>query len=354
MRIWIGTGASGGHLYPALAVAREAKNRGHDVRILLGGSKRVEIPVRVILPIARVWAGPVKGKGIRALWSLFQVLVGTIQAMGRIHSPGQADILLASGSYAAVPAILAARLLRIPYALMEQNVLPGLAIRKFESGAAVVFLAFQETQSWLTNPRTYWVGNPTLHFPRPMNVQKVREKWRVPDGRPVVLGLGGSQGAHHLAEVLVLVSRRLPEVFFIIQTGRSHARLVTKYAEKGENYRLIPFIQEMAEAYTLADVVVSRAGGGVVAELTNFGKPSILVPFTGASGHQEWNAKVLVDHGAAVMVRDPEWEPETATRLLTQLLSDPERLQTMAQRAHLLAKPNAAEEIVRILEEHFA
>ncbi len=351
MRLWIGTGASGGHLYPALAVARAAQKRGHTVRILLGGPQRVSLPMKDLPKIERVWAGPVKGMGPKAVWGLIRVLIGAFQATGKIRVYGGADVVLASGSYAAVPAILAARILRIPYALMEQNVLPGLAVRRFEAGAAMVFLAFQETQQYLKHPQTYWVGNPTLHVLKSFNLEELRAKWEVPQGYPIVLGIGGSQGSLHLAEVLLEVSRRLPKVFFIIQTGRSHALLIAQNPEKGENYRLIPFIREMTEVYTLADLVVTRAGGGAIAELTLFGKPAILIPFPGAAGHQEWNAKVLTEQGAAVMVRDSEWDSSTATSLISSLLTDPARLQQMAERARALAKPHAAEEIVQILEE---
>ncbi len=357
MKIVVATGASGGHLYPALEVARTALERGHSVQLYLGGTPRVPFAYRELgFRVYRVAAGPIVGKGSRALLGGLKILAGTAEtlALYLVHR-FRPQALIATGSYASVPGLLAARLLRVPVFLMEQNVEPGATIRRFAPGARMVFLSFGETRNYLpADVPTLLTGNPIRRELQQVQVtpREARQALGIPQGLPVVFVLGGSQGSQVLARHFAQVARGFPQAWFLIQAGRVYEDLVSTYGELGRNYRLVRYLEarEMALAYRAATLVVSRAGGGALAEITWFGVPALLVPFKGARGHQRLNAEALVHRGAARLLEEEQLSLDHTREILHHLLHHPEELQQMARRAHELALPQAAETIVKTVE----
>ncbi len=357
MKLVIATGASGGHLYPALEVARTARDHGHEVLLLLGGTPRVPFRHRNLgFRVYRVAAGPIVGKGWRALWGGLRILAGTLETLGILAAHRfRPQAVVATGSFASVPGLLAAQLLRIPYFLLEQNVEPGATIRHFAGGAQTVFLSFGATREYLpADVPTVVTGNPVRRELRETRAEAAaaRKALDLPPDRPVVLVLGGSQGSQILARHFAQVARSFPDAYFLIQAGRVYEDLISDYGELGENYRIVRYLEarEMALAYQAATLVVSRAGGGALAEITLFGVPALLVPFTGARGHQRLNAQVLVQQGAALLLEEAHLNLETTREQLHNLLAHPEKLRDMADRARSLALPEAAETIVKTIE----
>ncbi len=357
MRLLVVSGASGGHLYPALEVARTAHDRGHEVYLLLGGTPRVPFRHQDLgFRVFRVASGPIVGKGLRAAWSGLKIGLGTLETLGilALHR-FRPRAVLATGSFASVPGLLAARGLRIPYFLMEQNVEPGATIRHFAPGARMVFLSFGETRQFLpADVPTLVTGNPLRRelLKAPEDPVLARHTLGLPENEPVVLVLGGSQGSAFLARHFAQVARSFSGAYFLIQAGRVYEDLVSDYGERGGNYRIVRYLapREMALAYRAATLVVSRAGGGALAEIAYFGVPAVLVPFAGARGHQYLNARALAHQGAALLKEEASLSLEATPQWLQDLLHHPERLQTLARQARSRALPEAAETIVRTIE----
>ncbi len=343
MKLVIATGGTGGHVYPALAVAHEAQAQGWEVLFLLGeikegvrfgGFKSVRLP-----------AGPIKGvspwrKALSAVKITFGALKSSTQLKG--------SALLAFGSYASVPALLAARALRVPYWLMEQNVIPGATIRLFASKAKGVFTTFPDTRL-PRGTRALWVGNPLRPELRPLGRDEALRFWGF-DSRPVVLVLGGSLGARTLSVAAYRLTRKMPEVQFLIITGKRDYGLFDK--KRGENFLVVDFVEDMSYAYSAASLAVSRAGGGAIAELAFFGVPAVLVPYPfAADRHQHANARSYASLGGAVVLEESEGFEEELEGLLWELLGDPGRLRQMARGARSFAKPDAARRVLEKIKE---
>ncbi len=250
------------------------------------------------------------------------------------------DVVLGMGGYVMAPAVAAARMRKIPYVLHEKDVRPGLATRFFAGGAAVVCTTLPGTEARLSARRVELTGVPLRNgfAPRTPNVPPRR-----------LLITGGSQGARHINEAvwgaLDQLLQRLEEVVHI--AGRQGAEGVALHARPG--YRGLAFADDMPALMGEADLVVSRAGVGTIAESSVVGLPMVLVPGTFGGGHQEENAKAMVDAGAAVRIADGELNPETLVATLDSLT--PERLRAMARAASVLGRRDAAKRVLAVLHE---
>ncbi len=250
------------------------------------------------------------------------------------------DVVLGMGGYVMAPAVAAARMRKIPYVLHEKDVRPGLATRFFAGGAAVVCTTLPGTEARLSARRVELTGVPLRDgfAPRTPNVPPRR-----------LLITGGSQGARHINEAvwgaLDQLLQRLEEVVHV--AGRQGAEGVALHARPG--YRGLAFADDMPALMGEADLVVSRAGVGTIAESSVVGLPMVLVPGTFGGGHQEENAKAMVDAGAAVRIADGELNPETLVATLDSLT--PERLRAMARAASVLGRRDAAKRVLAVLHE---
>lgn len=349
MKVVVGTGGTGGHMYPAIAVANALKDKGHKSYLIIGGRPRVPIDANGI-PVVNLPAGPILGKGITALVSIFKIVIGGIRAIFLLKSISP-DLVLATGSYASAPVVIAAKIVKIPYFLMEQNVIPGLMTKKFEMGAKGVITAFPDTKRYLSNPSVFAVGLPLMHTPTSKGVDEIKKEWNIPLSMPVILTVGGSQGSLFLSRLMLSVSRHIPGAFFIIQTGSHIEQLSQEFGREGNNYRLVKFIKNMSEAYKIADIVISRAGGGAVAEISYFGKASILIPFTGAKSHQLANAQVLGKAEGAILIEEHNATVEKVTGALNGLLKNKEKIKEMGKKAQRVSHQDSVGKIVKLLEE---
>ncbi len=250
------------------------------------------------------------------------------------------DVVLGMGGYVMAPAVAAARMRKIPYVLHEKDVRPGLATRFFAGGAAVVCTTLPGTEARLSARRVELTGVPLRDgfAPRTPNVPPRR-----------LLITGGSQGARHINEAvwgaLDQLLQRLEEVVHV--AGRQGAEGVALHARPG--YRGLAFADDMPALMGEADLVVSRAGVGTIAESSAVGLPMLLIPGTFGGGHQEENAKAMVDAGAAVRIADGELNPETLVATLDSLT--PERLRAMARAASVLGRRDAAKRVLAVLHE---
>ena len=252
----------------------------------------------------------------------------------------QPDVVLGMGGYVMAPAVAAARMRKIPYVLHEKDVRPGLATRFFAGGAAVVCTTLPGTDARLRTNRVELTGVPLRDGfqPRTPNVPARR-----------LLITGGSQGARHINEAvwgaLDELLKRFEEVAHV--AGAQGAEGVARHARPG--YRGLTFTDDMPALMGEADLVVSRAGVSTIAEISAVGLPMVLVPGTFGGGHQEENAKAMVDAGAAVRIADGDLKPETLVATLDALT--PERLRAMAKASSASGRRDAAKRVLAVLRE---
>ena len=285
------------------------------------------------------------GKGIPAkfgaAWNLFR---GTFQALSLLRRVPAAAVV-AAGGFGSVPSLTAARLTACDYFLLEQNCIPGRVTRYFARGAKEVFLTFP-----LDKPlpaKTSVTGTPL----RRALLQAARLKPQAANN--TVLVLGGSLGARALNFAAIELARQLPELRFIIQTGRrDSAEVNRRVQELGlKNIELFDFTLAMEQYFGRATLVLSRAGGVVINEILTFRIPSILVPFPLATdNHQKANALHVAREGASLQI-DQSRLPETGN-VIRDLFAHPEKLAEMAANARRIAKPNAAQEIAQRIKAH--
>lgn len=344
MRVVMMAGGTGGHVFPALAVADGLRQLGADV-VWMGVASGMEAELVPKYGFSMEWirVAGLRGKGLRswltAPFRLMRAIGDAISVIRRIRP----NLVIGMGGFVAGPGGLAAWLLRKPLVIHEQNAFAGLTNRVLAKVAARVLQAFPDTFN-----NGISVGNPVRAEIAAVPTPEARLAGR--QGRVRLLIVGGSLGALALnrlvPEALGLLTPELrPEIWH--QAGRTHARAVEAYADTDLQPRLEPFIDNMAEAYAWADLVVCRAGALTIAELAAVGLPSILVPFPFAvDDHQTVNGQYLVDAGAALLIQERDLTAEGLAAQLQPLLQDRARLLQMAIAARSKAWPKASYEIV--------
>jgi UDP-N-acetylglucosamine--N-acetylmuramyl-(pentapeptide) pyrophosphoryl-undecaprenol N-acetylglucosamine transferase len=340
-------GGTGGHVFPALALARELRARSWDV-VWLGTPRGMEarlVPADKI-PIEWLSVGGLRGKSLRSWLSApLTLLRALLQAVAVIRRR-RPVIVVGLGGFVAGPGGVAAWLLRRPLLIHEQNAIAGTTNRCLARLARRVLTAFPGSFAPAIGAQV--VGNPVrreiAELPPPA------QRFALRQGPTRVLVVGGSQGATRLnALVPFALARAAGTQAFEVQhqSGERWIEAARRtYSEAGMSARLQPFIEDMAAAYAWADLVICRAGALTVSELAAAGVGAILVPFAAATDdHQTRNAAFLVDDGAAVMIAERDLSAERLASELMRLCDGRGRLLAMAERARALARPRALQEL---------
>ncbi len=348
MKALIMAGGTGGHVFPALAVARVLLDHGHEV-VWMGTPDSFEsrsVPSHGI-PMEFVRIAGLRGKGLlcwlSAPWRLARALLDASAVLARQRP----QVVLGMGGFAAGPGGLMARLHHVPLVIHEQNAVAGLTNRVLAHIAKVVLQAFPDT---FRDART--VGNPVragiAELPLP------EQRMNRSGGPPQLLVLGGSQGARSLNLRVPEALARLPESLrpqVRHQGGRTVDVANQAYAQHGVHAEINAFIDDMPSAYGWADLVLCRAGASTVAELAAAGCASLLVPYPNAvDDHQTRNADYLVGVGAAELIQERDMDAARLSALLSSLCGDRPQLLKMANAARAVAWPDAAGVIAGICE----
>jgi len=341
-------GGTGGHVFPAIAIAREIRARRPGARILFVGTRRgfeAMIAPKEGFPIEFIAASGFVGRGAGAKARALADLARGILQSRRILAREKAAAVLGVGGYASLPMLAAARLSGVPSMIQEQNSVPGIANRLGARAARVVAAGFESACARLPG-RCVWTGNPVR-----------KEFFQIAEreltGRKVLV-FGGSQGARVLNRAVTEAAPRLAQsrVALVAQTGEREHAAVAAALGGFPGMSAVPFLTEMAAAFSEADLLVCRAGALTVAELCAAGKPALLVPFAAAThGHQDENARALERAGAAVVLAETECRGERLASVVAGLLDDPARLRSMGRAARALARPDAAARIVDLFFE---
>ena len=347
-------GGTGGHVFPALALARLLRSRSYEV-VWLGTRRGLE--ARVVpqdnFPIEWLSVGGLRGKGVTTLlaapFRLAHALYQALRVMRR-HRP---IVVVGLGGFVTGPGGVAAWLTRAPLVIHEQNAIAGFTNRRLAPLSREVLEAFPNSFDAGTKARA--IGNPVRAeiFAVPPPAQRFAQR----SGAIRLLVIGGSLGAMKLnATVPFAVARLAGTVDLEVrhQAGEKWIENAKKnYADANVRADVRPFIEDMAEAYAWADLVICRAGALTISELAAAGVGAILVPFPAAvDDHQTHNARFLVQENAAVLVHDRDVTPERLATELQRLCEGRGKLLAMAERARLLAKPNAAEDLFQSCISH--
>lgn len=352
-RVLMAAGGTGGHVYPAIAIADALKAQGSDMDIRFVGTKNhmewTSVP-KAGYEITPIWiSGLQRRLTPKNVLFPIKLLTALVQSYWLLRS-FRPSIVISCGGYVAGPVGWVAAKLGIPIMIQEQNSYPGVTNRMLACYARRIFTAFPDAQNYFPKDRVRMVGNPTRNKLRQANAQTAREYFRFTEDRPVLLVLGGSLGAKSINEAMRHSLDTLHDIVglqIIWQCGKRYIDDLEKDIDV-EDYprlRLHAYLDDMPAAYAAADLAVSRAGASSCSELMITGTPSVLVPSPHVAGdHQTMNARSMQEQGASEILEDISLQ-DTLSELVTRLLADHEQLRRMNDAALAMAKPMAAQDI---------
>jgi len=350
LRVLIAGGGTGGHVIPALAIARELRDE-HGAEVRFVGTAR-GLETRLVpeagFPLELIHVGQLKNVSlVTRLRTLFDLPLGVLRCVELLRS-FKPDVVVGVGGYASGPAMMAAVLLRVPTVAFEPNAVPGLANRLVGKWVRAAAVNFEETKRYFRGARVTGIPVRKEFFEIAPRMGAARR----------LLVFGGSQGARVFNEVMPRIAGSLLETFPVLeivhQTGGRHgvstkdayerAGLVGERA--GHRVRVKPYLDEMVEEVAAADLILCRSGASSVAELAAAGRAAVLIPFPqAADDHQRKNADAFVAAGAAELIIEAELNDDRLFEMLRTLLGDDARRVEMGRRARGLAHPQAVQEI---------
>jgi len=345
VRALIAGGGTGGHVIPAIAIARELQAQFGAEVLFVGTPRGIEnrlVPAAGF-PLKLVQVGALKNVSLMTrLRTAFDLPRAIFAASGFI-SDFKPTVVIGVGGYASGPAMIAAAIRRVPMMAFEPNFVPGFAnkaVAKFVSAACV---HFDETARYFRNAHV--TGVP---------IRREFTQLPAPSAQPTLLITGGSQGAHAIneavAQALTMLKQSLPELRIVHQTGQKDLEPIrAAYAQAGMQAEVSAFIDDMPAAFARAQVIVCRSGAATVAEISAAGKVAIFIPFPqAADDHQRRNAEALSTKDAALLISQRELTPQKLHDAIVSLFGDPVRLARMSANARALAHPSAAVEIAEL------
>jgi UDP-N-acetylglucosamine--N-acetylmuramyl-(pentapeptide) pyrophosphoryl-undecaprenol N-acetylglucosamine transferase len=351
VKLLIAGGGTGGHVFPAMAIAREWMSRGADREVVLVGTQRgieMKLVPQAGLPLETIRVAGLKGKGGTTLVKNLAMLgTGIVDAFG-VLKKHQPDAAFGVGGYAAGPVLLASWLKGIPNVIFEPNAEPGFTNKVVARFAKRIATGYEVTAK-MWGAKAVLTGCPVRPEFFSIQSQKV--------GRPLrLLVTGGSQGAlpvnRAFVDAMDLLAGRKSELQIVHQTGeRDYNAVRTAYARREILAEVVPFLNNMAERFAWADLLVCRAGAITAAEVAAAGRAAIFIPFGKATdSHQLRNAQAMTSAGAGRLITEAELTGERLAREIFSLLDLPREIETLSQNARKLAYPNAAVQIVDLIE----
>jgi UDP-N-acetylglucosamine--N-acetylmuramyl-(pentapeptide) pyrophosphoryl-undecaprenol N-acetylglucosamine transferase len=355
--LMIAGGGTGGHIYPAIAVAQEWIARNSMRRVIFVGTERgleTTIVPKAGFPLELISVGGLKGKGIGdTIKSLSRLPVGFAQAftiVGR-HRP---NVVFGVGGYSSGPVLVAAKLRGVPTAIHESNAFPGLTNRVLARFATAVAVAFETAAQRMKRADAVLTGNPI----REEFFSVSRQQAPGTHARKRVLIFGGSQGSRTINDAMIgallFMAPLRDRIEIVHQTGPNELpKMQQAYrASAFADARVVAYLDPMVGEIAAADLIVSRSGSMTVGELAAVGRAAILIPFAAATdNHQELNARAVELAGGAMVITERELSPERLGFAITEIVSDSDRTARMGTAARTVAAPDATKKIVDLLEK---
>ncbi|MDX2482006.1 MAG: undecaprenyldiphospho-muramoylpentapeptide beta-N-acetylglucosaminyltransferase [Desulfuromusa sp.] len=348
MRLLLAGGGTGGHLFPAVALAQLLLKQDENAAVQFVGTEHgleQRLLPKLGFPLATVDMVGLVGRGWRGKFEVLPKLFKSLGQSYKILRNFKPDLVVGVGGYASVPVLLMAKLTGIPYLIHEQNAIPGLSNRLLGKGAKLICLSFSASGSGFDSNKIIVTGNPLRQGMDSVSAD-------IPQSGKLLI-FGGSRGARAInkavVEMLPLLNKWAKKPEILHQTGDvDFLQVQQAYRDAGFDPRqVVPFINDMAAAYSAASLVICRAGATTLAELTVCGRAAILIPFPhAAADHQTANAKALKNAGAAILLSQDELTAERLAVLVKELLEGRTELEKMAERGRRLGFPGAAERIL--------
>jgi UDP-N-acetylglucosamine--N-acetylmuramyl-(pentapeptide) pyrophosphoryl-undecaprenol N-acetylglucosamine transferase len=356
-RVVIACGGTGGHLFPGLAVAESLKERGHEV-LLIVSEKEIDAIALKAHPDFRAEKLPSIGMPSVLSPAFVRFLQRSWESFGYCKSAYRKfrpSVVLGMGGFTSTAPILAGRQQKLPTVIHESNAIPGRANKLTARFATRVLLGFSACAPHFPNKECVVTGTPVRrNLGSSLDRRAALAAFHLEEHRRTLLIMGGSQGASGVNQVLFKCVPLLKDqpLQIIHLTGEHDDRLAAaNYQREGIPQYVAPFHHRMEEAYSAADLVISRAGAASLSELSQFGLASILIPYPYATDdHQTFNAKVFVDAGAAEMQHERQVIPETFSALVLNLLTDDRRREQMSAAARTILPRHAADNVANEIE----
>jgi UDP-N-acetylglucosamine--N-acetylmuramyl-(pentapeptide) pyrophosphoryl-undecaprenol N-acetylglucosamine transferase len=363
-RILISGGGTGGHVYPALAIADAIRARYAGAAIeFVGAEGRMEMEKvpKHGYKIHGLWISGLQRKSLLKNLSLPFKIISSRRRVKSIIKSFRPDAVVGVGGYASWALVQVAANKKIPSLIQEQNSYPGITNKMLAKKVNRICVAYPGMEKYFPKDKIVITGNPVRQFDALTEPEKIHayEYFALNPSRKTVLVIGGSLGARSINEAVMHHANdiRTAEWQLLWQTGKYYFdNILQQFADSPKNIRIQPFIDRMEYAYGIADVVISRAGAISISELALLGKAAILVPSPNvAEDHQTKNAKILTDNEAAVLVKDADIK-ERIVDEITALLEDEGKRKTLERNVKTFAKPDAAnaivDELVKLLNEN--
>jgi UDP-N-acetylglucosamine--N-acetylmuramyl-(pentapeptide) pyrophosphoryl-undecaprenol N-acetylglucosamine transferase len=358
MKIAIACGGTGGHLFPGLAVAEELRHRGHDT-LLLVSAKQIdalalqgakEQPSRALPGIG--WPGLFSPRVFKFGLSL----LSSWRECGQVYRDFQPTAVVGMGGFTSAIPLLLGRHLHLPTLIHESNAIPGRVTKMIAPWVNKTLLGFESCANYLRKAHCVVTGTPVRRGLERIDRVVAAEKFGLNPNLPIVLIMGGSQGAHGINQLILkslpLWHNNREEVQFIHLAGQADANIAEINFRRQRLTAVVQaFSTEMEHFYSLADVVISRSGAASLTELSHYGLPSVLIPYPAAADdHQTFNARIFEQAGAARIMVESKTTPEMLQQAVAELLADKKALQIMAGAARGLAGDDAAKRVAEEIE----
>lgn len=361
MRAVISGGGTGGHIYPALAIAEELRSRGDDI-LYIGGaaSPEEQAAQNYAFAFASVATSPLHRNLLQMPRDLATNFRGMCQAK-KIIADFAPAVAIGTGGFVTAPVLTAAQSLHIPTMIHEQNAFPGLANRRLAQKAAAVCLTFEPARKYFPHQNMiHYTGLPVRQRIVEANSDKLREEAysffaisAAERSVPTLLVTGGSQGAQSLNEAVCAAYEGLLAAGYRIihLCGKKNYFTIKQRAPQHQRLILLPYLEQMEYGLAVADLALARAGASFLAEAAVLGLPTILVPYPYATNdHQAANARVFSEEDAAVVIHDADLDGKLLLQVVSALFSNPVRMERMQAGARFLAKTTAAADIADVAE----
>lgn len=363
MRFVITGGGTGGHIYPALAIADRLKEEFSNTEILYVGTKNGlerDVVPRKGYPIEFVHAeGLSRQKSYKNIVTLLKTMQGVVQSMA-IIARFKPDAVIGTGGYVAGPVMLAAVLLRKPTLIHEQNAFPGVTNRLLSKYVDQIALSFEEAEKYFKGKTMTHTGNPIRREILTYSREEGLQCLGLAPGKKTIFAVGGSGGATSLNQAMLDFYPYIaahPDFQLVHVTGKRDydhqmAAIQERKLELGPRIRVEKYLYHIEQAYAVADLVIGRSGAITLAELTARGIPAVLIPFPHSTdNHQEHNARALEKAGAARVILDQELTGTTLTGMVDEIFSSKGVLEKMKQASLMMGRPDADQRIIQIVRE---
>ncbi len=312
MRILIATGGSGGHIFPALNVAQELKKEGHEVLFAGALEKSSDIIKNDGFDVFNLKAQGLTLNSMRSFFISTTSMLKAIKDSSSVLRAYKPEIVVGFGGYGAFPVVLVATLLRCPSMIHEQNVIPGRANRVLARLVDKVAISFKDTGKYFSPQKTVLTGCPCRKKTEQNKIENLR-KFNLEENKFTILVLGGSQGSHRINDeflkTIILLKPHLDFQVLHLTGPKDFEEVKEKYKKLPVKSCVLDFLMDMEAAYSIADLVISRAGAVTVTELATFRIPAILIPYPFAGAHQKENARQLCVTHLAQMIEENDLCP---------------------------------------------